>query len=62
MRKRRDHARENIHCLDMPVVSREFGSADFERLLVLDEAAFIAFGSWSEVRKRRTGNLLGGLK
>ena len=36
--------------LDMPAVGREFGSADYERLTALDQAAFATFQSWEQVR------------
>ena len=50
MTDRRRLSQEDIDWLDMPAVGREFGSPDFERLLALDEAAFAAFKSWTEVR------------
>lgn len=43
-------SQEDIDWLNMPAVGREFGSADFDRLTALDEAAFAAFQSWEEVR------------
>ena len=37
--------------LDMAPVGREFGSPDYERLTALDQATFVVFQSWEQVRK-----------
>ncbi|MFZ4288157.1 hypothetical protein [Variovorax sp. HJSM1_2] len=37
--------------LDAALVGGEFGSPDYERLTELDQAAFVAFQSWAQVRK-----------
>ena len=36
--------------LDAPPIGRDFGSPDYERLMALDHAAFLAFRSWEKVR------------
>ena len=36
--------------LDAAPVGCEFGSPDYERLMALDHAAFVAFQSWKKVR------------
>lgn len=41
---------EDSAWLDAPPVGREFGSPDYERLMALDDAAFLAFRSWEKVR------------
>ena len=37
--------------LDIAPVGREFGSPDYERLTALDQATFVVFQSWEQVRK-----------
>ena len=41
---------EDCAWLDVAPVGREFGSPDYERLMALDDAAFLAFQSWEKVR------------
>ena len=41
---------EDSAWLDAPPVGREFGSPDYERLMALDHAAFVAFHSWNKVQ------------
>lgn len=41
---------EDSAWLDAPPVGREFGSPDYERLMALDDAAFLAFRSWKKAQ------------